>query len=90
MAFLLYLHYLAKDKTPLPKTMKLDEGKTLKYNIISEGTGENLLPITEVVLDPWTKDYYMDTIKDMLNKYGIPRKIVKRSTYLDDALVVNF
>ena len=87
---LLYLHYLDDGKIPLPETVKLDEGKTFKYNIINKGTGENLLPITEVLLDPWTKEYYMDTIKDMLNKYGISPKIVKRSTYLDDALVVNF
>lgn len=87
---LLYLHYLAKESEPISKNIIIDEGKTLKYSVIDSETGICTLPIKEVVLDPWTKEYYMDTIIDMLSKYGIPPNRVKRSTYLDEEPVAHF
>lgn len=82
---LLYLHYLKEENEEAPKGLTINEGKTIKYKI-KVNDSDNLLPIHEVIIDPWTKVFYVDSIKDMLGKYGISPDIVKRSDYFDAVL----
>lgn len=84
----LYMHYLADEQEDNPTGLQINEGKCLKYKINNDAHTCCLLPIQEVVLDPWTKEYYVDSIKDMLSKYDINPEIVIRSKYFDEVLTL--